>query len=237
MENCVQSLRNKVSLRLRCEHVAADSSRGNIFILILLLVLSGAIGAMADSPRKTILILGDSLAAGHSLDPQEAFPALLQERINEQKLPYDVVNAGVSGDTTAGGVRRMPWLLRRHIDVLVLELGGNDGLRGITPKETRANLEKMIDLAREKNPQVKIIIAGMQMPQNMGEEYTAEFREVFRRVAKEKRTELIPFLLEGVGGKADLNLPDRIHPNQQGHKIIAETVWKTLQPILTETSK
>jgi acyl-CoA thioesterase-1 len=119
------------------------------------------------------------------------------------------------------------------MDVLVLELGGNDGLRGITPKETKANLEKMIDLAREKNPAVQIIVAGMQMPQNMGEEYTREYREVFPAMAKEKQAKLIPFLLEGVGGKAELNLPDRIHPNPEGHKIIAATVWAVLEPLLS----
>lgn len=198
----------------------------------LLLMCNVAVASGAEAERKTIVIVGDSIAAGHGVDPAEAFPGLLQERINEKKLPYEVVNAGVSGDTTAGGVRRMPWLLRRKMDVLVLELGGNDGLRGITPKETRANLEKIIDLAREKNPGVQIILAGMQMPQNMGEEYTREFREVFPAVTKEKQTKLIPFLLEGVGGKADLNLPDRIHPNPQGHRIIAETVWSALKPLL-----
>jgi acyl-CoA thioesterase-1 len=202
------------------------------FALALLLLLSVVLTSGGEAERKTIFILGDSIAAGHGVDPEEAFPSLLQQRINENKLAYEVVNAGVSGDTTAGGVRRMPWLLRRKMDVLVLELGGNDGLRGITPKETKANLEKIIDLAREKNPDVKIIVAGMQMPQNMGENYTREFREVFPMVAKEKKTKLIPFLLEGVGGKADLNLPDRIHPNPQGHKIIADTVWTVLKPIL-----
>jgi acyl-CoA thioesterase-1 len=199
----------------------------------LILMLNVAPSSGAGPERKTIVIVGDSIAAGNGVDPAEAFPALLQERIDEKKLHYEVVNAGVSGDTTAGGVRRMPWLLRRKVDVLVLELGGNDGLRGITPKETRANLEKIIDLAREKTPDVQIIVAGMQMPQNMGEEYTREFREVFPTVAKEKRTKFIPFLLEGVGGKADLNLPDRIHPNRQGHKIIADTVWAVLGPICT----
>jgi acyl-CoA thioesterase-1 len=119
----------------------------------------------------------------------------------------------------------------------VLELGGNDGLRGITPKETRANLEKIIDLAREKNSDVQVVVAGMQMPQNMGEAYTREFREVFSAVAREKQTKLIPFLLEGVGGKADLKLPDRIHPNPEGHKIIAETVWTVLEPLLTADEK
>jgi acyl-CoA thioesterase-1 len=206
-----------------------------LITLTLMLNLAGAKGA--DPERKTIVIVGDSIAAGNGVDAAEAFPALLQERINEKKLSYEVVNAGVSGDTTAGGVRRMPWLLRRKMDVLVLELGGNDGLRGITPRETRANLEKIIDLAREKNRDVQIIVAGMQMPQNMGEEYTREFREVFPAVAKEKRTKLIPFLLEGVGGKADLNLPDRIHPNSRGHKIIAGTVWAVLEPMLAGRQK
>ncbi|MBE0544050.1 MAG: arylesterase [Verrucomicrobia bacterium] len=199
-----------------------------------MLMLGAPFARSAEAERKTIVIVGDSIAAGHGVDPEEAFPGLLQQRINEKKLPYEVVNAGVSGDTTAGGVRRMPWLLRRKMDVLVLELGGNDGLRGITPKETKANLEKIADLARERNPGVQIIIAGMQMPQNMGEEYTREFREVFPAVAREKKTKLIPFLLEGVGGKADLNLPDRIHPNPEGHKIIADTVWSVLEPLLTE---
>lgn len=201
-------------------------------VLAVLVGLSLTLVMAAESERKTIFVLGDSIAAGYGVDPEEAFPGLLQQRINQQKLPYEVVNAGVSGDTTAGGVRRMPWLLRRHMDVLVLELGGNDGLRGITPKETKANLEKIIDLAREKNPEVQVIVAGMQMPQNMGEDYTREFREVFPTVAKEKKTKLIPFLLEGVGGKPDLNLPDRIHPNPAGHKIIADMVWPVLEPLL-----
>ena len=160
-------------------------------LLALLMMFTWDVATGAETGRKTIVIVGDSIAAGHGVDPTEAFPGLLQERINEKKLPYEVVNAGVSGDTTAGGVRRMPWLLRRTMDVLVLELGGNDGLRGITPKETRANLEKIIDLAREKNPEVQIIVSGMQMPQNMGEEYSREFREVFPAVAKEKQTKLI----------------------------------------------
>jgi acyl-CoA thioesterase-1 len=194
-------------------------------------------GMAADAARETVFVVGDSIAAGHGVDPEEAFPGLLQQRINEKKLAYEVVNAGVSGDTTAGGVRRMPWLLKRKMDVLVLELGGNDGLRGITPKETKANLEKIIDLAREKNPDVQIILAGMQMPQNMGEDYTREYREVFPGVAKSKSVKLIPFLLEGVGGKADLNLPDRIHPNPAGHKIVAETVWAALQPLLSPNAK
>lgn len=206
-------------------------------LVALILMLEATLAGDSEPQRKTIVILGDSIAAGHGVQPDEAFPALLQEKLDKKKLPYEVVNAGVSGDTTAGGARRMPWLLRRKMDVLVLELGGNDGLRGITPKETKANLEKIVYLARQKNPQVQIIVAGMQMPQNMGEEYTREFRQVFPAVAKEKKTKLIPFLLEGVGGKADLNLPDRIHPNPEGHRIIAETVWAAIEPVLMERVK
>jgi acyl-CoA thioesterase-1 len=218
--------------------LAQIAGAGQVLLwLLLALWFSASQVRGAEPERRTIFIVGDSIAAGHGLDPAEAFPGLLQERINAKQLPYEVVNAGVSGDTTAGGVRRMPWLLRRKMDVLVLELGGNDGLRGITPQETRSNLEKIIDLAREKNPDVQVIVAGMQMPQNMGEAYTREFREVFPTVAEAKKVSLIPFLLEGVGGKADLNLPDRIHPNPEGHKIIADTVWTVLEPLLTAGEK
>lgn len=200
-------------------------------ILWLLLGLGSVLGAAPE--RKTLVILGDSIAAGSGVDPDEAFPALLQDRIDQRKLSFEVVNAGVSGDTTAGGVRRIPWILKRRVDVLLVELGGNDGLRGIKPQETRSNLEKIIDLAREKYPEVQVVIAGMQMPQNMGEEYTREFRDLFPAIAREKKTDLIPFLLEGVGGKPDLNLPDRIHPNPKGHKIVADNVWSVLEKVLT----
>ena len=187
--------------------------------------------------RRTIVILGDSIAAGSGVELSESFPSLLQQRIREKNLPYEVVNAGVSGDTTAGGVRRMPWLLKRKIDVLVIELGGNDGLRGIAPEETQSNLEKIIHLAREKFPDVRILLAGMEMPQNMGAEYTQKFRKVFGEVARRQKTELVPFLLAGVGGKPELNLPDRIHPNPEGHKIVAHNVWTVLEPMLAPGEK
>lgn len=188
----------------------------------------------AEVERKTVVVLGDSIAAGSGVDLAESFPGVLQKRIEEKKLPWEIVNAGVSGDTTAGGLRRMPWLLKRRVDVLLIELGGNDGLRGLAPEETRTNLEKIIALAREKYPDVKIILAGMQMPSNMGAEYTKKFSALFAEVAKEKKTELIPFVLEGVGGKAELNQPDRIHPNPEGHKIVAQNVWAVLEPVLKE---
>jgi acyl-CoA thioesterase-1 len=191
----------------------------------------------AEVERKTVVVLGDSIAAGYGVDTAESFPSILQKRVEEKHLPWEVVNAGVSGDTTAGGVRRMPWLLKRRVDVLVIELGGNDGLRGLPPEETRANLERIIGLAREKYSEVKIILAGMQMPSSMGADYTKKFSTLFAEVAKEKRTELIPFVLEGVGGKAELNQPDRIHPNPEGHKIVAQNVWVVLEPVLKEDKK
>ncbi len=185
----------------------------------------------ASSP-KTILVLGDSIAAGYGLDPEEAFPALIEEKVIEAGLNFKVVNAGVSGDTTAGGLRRIGWLLRQPVDVFLLELGGNDGLRGIEPEATERNLQGIIDKVREKYPSAKIVIAGMQMPNNMGEEYVSKFREVFPKIAKENSAALIPFLLEGIGGKAEFNQPDRIHPTAEGHRIVANTVWKILKPVL-----
>ena len=190
----------------------------------------------SEGERRAILILGDSLAAGAGVDPDEAFPALLQKRIDEAGLKYEVVNAGVSGDTSAGGLRRIDWLLRRKIDVLVLELGGNDGLRGMSPGTTRTNLQTIIDRTKARYPQTKIVIAGMQMPPNMGEEYNKAFREIFPDLAKANKAALVPFLLEGVGGKAELNLPDQIHPNPEGHRIVAENVWKVLEPVLSSAA-
>ena len=191
---------------------------------------------MLAAETKTVLVLGDSIAAGYGLDPEEAFPALLQEKVDKSGLPYKVVNAGLSGDTTAGGLRRISWLLRQKVDVLLLELGGNDGLRGIDPDETRKNLRGIIAKVKEKNPNTLIVIAGMQMPENMGKDYTTRFRDVFPTVAREHNATLIPFFLEGVGGKADLNQADRIHPTAEGHRIIAATIWKVLQPVLTGTA-
>ena len=186
----------------------------------------------AAAPRPSVLILGDSLAAGYGLDPSEAFPALIQKKIDAAKLNFTIINAGVSGDTTAGGLRRMDWLLKRRIDVLLLELGGNDGLRGLSVEATRTNLQLIIDRARKANSAVKIVIAGMQMPPNMGDDYNQRFQQVFPDLAKTNNTALIPFLLKDVGGNPELNQPDRIHPTAEGHKIVAETVWQALEPVL-----
>jgi acyl-CoA thioesterase-1 len=147
-------------------------------------------------------------------------------------LPWKSVNAGLSGETTAGGLRRLDWILRQRVDIFVLELGGNDGLRGIAPATTRSNLTLMIDRIRQRYPEVKIVIAGMQLPTNMGPEHTRDFAAVFPEVARTSKAVLIPFLLDRVGGVATLNQPDGIHPTAEGHQIVADTVWRTLQPLL-----
>lgn len=208
-----------------------------IRILQLAAALTFAAFSMHAAEPKTVLVLGDSIAAGYGLDLEEAFPALLQEKIEQAGLNYKVVNAGLSGDTTAGGLRRISWLLRQPVDVLLLELGGNDGLRGIDPDETAKNLQGIVDKVRAKNPNTLIVIAGMQMPENMGKDYAERFREVFPEIAQKNRATLIPFLLEGVGGKADLNQADRIHPTAEGHRMIAKTIWKVLQPVLNGTAR
>ncbi len=189
----------------------------------------------ANDGKKRLVILGDSITAGHGLDPQEAYPALLQKKIDAAALPYTITNAGVSGDTTAGGLRRINWALgQQGADVLIVALGGNDGLRGVSPVETSANLSGIIDKAREKNPEMKILIAGMRMPDNFGVEFTTSFQAVFPKVAADKDVVLIPFLLDGVGGDAKLNQPDRIHPTAEGQKKVAETVWKVLESQLVK---
>jgi len=181
--------------------------------------------------RARIVVLGDSITAGYGIDPSEAYPALLQQKIDAAGLPFTVVNAGVSGDTTAGGLRRINWALNSGVDILIVALGGNDGLRGISPKQTAENLTGIIQKAKAKSPGVAIIVAGMQMPQNMGAEYTQEFQGVFPRVAKEGGVTLVPFLLEGIGAVPELNQPDLIHPNVEGQKRVAENVWKVLEKV------
>jgi len=188
----------------------------------------------ANDTAKRIVILGDSITAGYGLDPKEAYPALLQGKINDAKLPYTVTNAGISGDTTAGGLRRIGWAMAKGADVLVIALGGNDGLRGTSPEETKKNLLGIITKARSKNSEIKILIAGMQMPDNMGADFTARFKALFPEVGKESKSTLIPFLLEGVGGVEQLNQPDGIHPTTEGQAKIAENVWKLLQPVITQ---
>jgi acyl-CoA thioesterase-1 len=182
--------------------------------------------------RKVILFLGNSLTAGFGLDAEQAFPALIQKKIDSQSLNFEVVNAGLSGETSAGGLRRIDWILKRKIDILVLELGGNDGLRGVPLESTKKNLQEIIDKTKSKYPNIKIIIAGMQVPPNLGKEYTNTFKSIYPDLAKKNGAILIEFLLEGVGGIPELNMPDGIHPTAEGHKIIAENVWKVLKPLI-----
>ena len=188
--------------------------------------------ADVSASRKTLVVLGDSLTAGYGLDPGDAYPALLQQKIDAARLPFTVINAGLSGDTTAGGLRRIDWILKRKVDVLLIELGGNDGLRGLQPEATKTNLQGIITKTLAKFPAAKIILAGMKVPPNMGADYAARFEKNYADLARDHQAALIPFLLEGVGGKPELNLPDRIHPTAEGHKIVAETVWRVAEPVL-----
>lgn len=186
----------------------------------------------AAAAKKVIVFYGNSLAAGYGLDPSQAFPALIGKRIDSLGLPYKVVNAGLSGETSAGGKSRISWVLRQPADIFVLELGGNDGLRGLPLTSTRENLQAIMDTVRRKNPEATIVIAGMQIPPNLGTNYTKEFRELFKQLADKNKAILIPFLLEGVGGIPRLNQADGIHPTAEGHRIVAENVWKVLEPVV-----
>ncbi len=178
------------------------------------------------------MFYGDSLTAGYGLSTEEAFPALLEKKLNAQTIRCKVINAGLSGETSAGGLSRIDWVLRQPVDIFVLELGGNDGLRGLPLEQTKANLQAIIDKVKVKNPNVKIVIAGMMVPPNMGKDYTSQFKDVFPELAKKNKTTLIPFLLDGVGGNEKLNLPDGIHPNVEGHKIIANNLVGIIAPLL-----
>jgi acyl-CoA thioesterase-1 len=185
-----------------------------------------------DAGTVRILYLGDSIAAGYGLGEDQAFPNLVQKKAEAAGYSTETVNAGVSGDTSTGGLSRIDWLLKNRVDILVLELGGNDGLRGIDLSLTRENLSQIILRTRERWPAVQIVVAGMMVPPNLGHEYTEQFRTMFPSLAKEHKTQLIPFVLDGVGGIADLNQSDGIHPTAKGHELIAETVWDVIEPLL-----
>ncbi|HEY5369311.1 MAG TPA: arylesterase [Hanamia sp.] len=186
----------------------------------------------SSSQKKSILFFGNSLTAGYGVDPSEAYPALIQDKIDSLRLNYKVVNAGVSGETTADGDSRIDWILKQPVDIFVLELGGNDGLRGIPLSVTEKNLQSIIDKVKAKYPDAKIILEGIQIPPNMGADYTTKFKEIYPRLASENKIELLPFLLKGVGGDPKLNQQDGIHPTAEGHKIVAENVWEILKPDL-----
>lgn len=191
-----------------------------------------ATDVVAAEDDKVILFFGNSLTAAYGLDTEEGFPNLVQLKIDSLGLEYTVINSGLSGETTSGGRNRLDWVLNQEVDIFVLELGANDGLRGIPLTETRANLQAMIDMVREKNPNTKIVLAGMQIPPNMGTDYTTDFKNIYPELAEKNNVSLIPFLLEGVAGIPELNLEDGIHPTVEGQKIVATTVWQVLKPLL-----
>jgi len=182
--------------------------------------------------ERIILFFGNSLTAGYGLDLEQAFPALIQKRLDSLQYEYKVINAGLSGETTASGKNRIDWVLRTVPDIFILELGANDALRGLPLVETKKNLQFIIDRVSEINPDVTILLAGMMVPPNLGQDYTEEFRTIFPDLARENEIVLIPFLLNGVAGDPNLNLPDGIHPTPEGHKIVANTVWEFLKPQL-----
>lgn len=185
-------------------------------------------------PKKTILCFGDSITAGYGLDDtNDAYPGVLQTKIDSLGLDYVVVNSGSSGETSAGGRSRIQWVLNQEITIFLLELGANDGLRGVPLSETRANLKAIIEAVRAKDPKTTIILAGMELPPNMGQDYTTEFRAIFADLAKTYDLEFIPFILKDVGGIAELNQGDGIHPTVEGHKIVANTVWEVLERVIT----
>jgi acyl-CoA thioesterase-1 len=190
--------------------------------------------AEADTRRPRIVVLGDSLTAGYGLDAPQAYPALLQRRLDEAGLAYEVVNMGVSGDTSAGGLRRLDWALEGDVRILIVALGGNDALRGLPPADLERNLGAIIDRARARG--IDVLLCGMEAPPNLGAAYTDAFRDVYRRLAREKRVALLPFLLEGVAGDPQLNQADGIHPNEEGARRIADLVWTRLEPMLERTS-
>lgn len=198
-------------------------------LLFFFLLVSVSVSAQE---KKNILFFGDSITAGYGIDQSQAFPAVIQEKIDSVGLNYTVINGGLSGETSAGGVRRIDWVLQRKVDIMILELGGNDGLRGIDLSSTKENLQKIIEKAQAKYPEIKIIIAGMQVPPNLGVDYTREFMSLYPSLAEENDLPLIPTILDKVGGYDEFMQADQIHPNARGHRIVAEVIWEKLETIL-----
>ncbi len=199
---------------------------GKIFLFIV------GVYIFQPAPVKVILFFGDSLTAGYGLSPEEAFPAQVEKALAKEGRSVKVVNAGLSGETSAGGLSRVDWILRQPVDMFVLELGANDGLRGLPIDQTKKNLQQIIEKVKSKYPHCKIVLAGMMVPPNMGKEYATSFQNLFKDLAKKNNASLIPFLLENVGGIEKLNQADGIHPNAEGHRIVASNVMKVIKPLL-----
>ena len=221
--------------------------KGSIIITGLILLFSGCTNnkkpadsqqnnmvkdSVSVAKKKTIVFFGNSLTAGYGLSPSQAFPAIIQKKIDSLGLPYQVINAGVSGETSSGGKTRIDWILRQPVDIFILELGANDGLRGIPLSETKKSLQSIIDKVKAKNPATKLVFAGMQIPPNMGQTYSTEFRNIYTELASKNAMTLIPFILEGVGGETNLNQEDGIHPTAEGHRIVAANLWRQLEKLL-----
>lgn len=206
---------------------------GPIGYLILWCNLSIAADINPTLPR--VLVMGDSIAAGYGLEPSEAFPAQLQRLAEAKGIKVEIVNAGLSGETSAGGVRRINWLLKQKVDIFILELGGNDALRGLALDETERNLIEIVKRVRDRYPSVKVVLAGMKAPPNLGADFIEHFEGIYPKVAKATAATLIPFVLKGVGGVPEMNQPDGIHPTAEGQRVIAETVWSSLEPLLANT--
>jgi acyl-CoA thioesterase-1 len=185
---------------------------------------------------KVILFYGNSLTAAYGLDTREGFPNRIQQKLDSLGLDYKVINSGLSGETTSGGLNRLDWVLNQPVDIFVLELGANDGLRGIPITESMNNLQSMIDMVKDKNPETQIILAGMQIPPNMGADYASQFKMMYPALAKSNDLMLIPFLLDGVAGIPKLNLEDGIHPTAEGQRIVTENVWKILKTVVLPQS-
>ncbi|WP_372634692.1 arylesterase [Fodinibius sp.] len=204
------------------------------FLTFFVTLILFSLPASAQEEPSRILFFGDSITAGHGIDKQKAYPALIQQKIDSLGWNYKAVNGGLSGETSSGGLRRIDWMLKQPVSVFILELGGNDGLRGIDPEVTKSNLQKIIDKVRAKYSDAAIVLAGMQVPPNLGSDYTDAFRQVYPELAEQHDVELIPFLLEGVGGNDELNQSDGIHPTAEGHEVVAQNIWEVLEPILRQ---
>lgn len=197
-----------------------------------ILFISAFLFIQVSTAPTTILFFGDSLTAGYGLSPAEAFPALVEQSLIKKNKPVKVINAGLSGETSAGGLTRIDWILKQPIDIFILELGANDGLRGLPLEQTEKNLQAIINKVKTKNPDVTIVLAGMLVPPNMGPDYTEKFKNIYPSLARKNNTLLIPFLLKDVAGDEKLNQPDGIHPNVEGHRIVARTVTNVIEPLL-----
>lgn len=218
-----------------CEKLLTDVMiKIRYVVAALCLIVLPLQSTSAQDNTHQILFFGDSITAGLGIQKEHAFPALIQQKIDSLGWNFNVRNGGLSGETSAGGLRRIDWMLQNEVDIFVLELGGNDALRGIDLESTRQNLQQIIDKVKQTYPEARIILAGMQVPPNLGTDYTRQFKNMYPALAQKNDVVLIPFLLEGVGGSDTRMQSDGIHPNEKGHEIMAQTVWDKLKPILQQ---